>query len=372
MTETPRMPHQAPDPALAAKTRLRWLDDSAANGEPPAEALDPPLTPAEAFFVRNNGDMPPAVDAGQWRLDITGEVERPLSFTLRELRESFSVVSVTAVIECAGNGRAFLDPPVSGAQWRNGAVGCARWTGVRMRDLLERAGVKPSAVYTGHHSPDRSLTSPDRPALSRGIPIAKAIAPETLVAFAMNDEPLPRLHGGPLRVVVPGYPGSAWQKWLDRLDVRDREHDGEKMTGTDYRLPARPVRPGDAFDAASFAVITDMPVKSLITRPAAGFVAPAAEALTVEGWAWSGATPVAGVRVSADGGVTWTQAGLAAPGEPYAWRRFSVVLTLARGPVTLMAQAFDVAGACQPVDQGPWNPRGYCNNAVHRITGQMA
>ncbi|MGQ3355932.1 MAG: sulfite oxidase [Phreatobacter sp.] len=365
------MPHASTDTALAAKTRLRWLDDDAVNGEPPADALDPMLTPAEAFFVRNNGDMPAAIDTGAWRLDVTGEVERPLSLSVAELRESFPVVSVTAVLECAGNGRAFLDPPVSGAQWRDGAVGCARWTGVRMRDLLERAGVKSSAVYTGHHSPDRSLTSPDRPALSRGVPIAKALAPETLVAFAMNDAPLPRLHGGPLRVVVPGYPGSAWQKWIDRLDVRDREHDGEKMTGTDYRLPVQPVRPGEAFDAASFAVITDMPVKSVITRPAAGFLASRDDALTVEGWAWSGATPVAGVRVSADGGVTWTPAALADAADTYAWRRFSAAVSLPSGPVVLIAQARDVAGNVQPLDDAPWNPRGYCNNAVHRVGGRV-
>jgi sulfite oxidase len=365
------MPHASTDTALAAKTRLRWLDDDAVNGEPPADALDPMLTPAEAFFVRNNGDMPAAVDPEAWRLAVTGEVERPLSLGVAELMQSFPVVTITAVLECAGNGRAFLDPPVSGAQWRDGAVGCARWTGVRMRDLLERAGVKPSAVYTGHHSPDRSLTSPDRPALSRGIPIGKALAPETLVAFAMNDAPLPRLHGGPLRVVVPGYPGSAWQKWLDRLDLRDREHDGEKMTGTDYRLPVVPVRPGDAFDAASFAVITDMPVKSVITRPAADFRASRDEVLTVEGWAWSGATPVAGVRVSADGGATWAPAGLGEAGEAFAWRRFSATVRLPPGPVLLMAQARDVAGNVQPLDDAPWNPRGYCNNAVHRVAGRV-
>lgn len=363
------MPRQATESALAAKTRLRWLEDDAVNGEPPADALDPMFTPPEAFFVRNNGDLPAAIDAQDWRLEITGEVDRPMFLTVPELQKAFHVVSLSAVLECAGNGRAFLDPVVPGAPWREGAVGCARWTGVRMRDLLDHVGVRPAAVYTGHHSPDRSLTYPDRPALSRGIPIEKALAPETLVAFAMNDEPLPLLHGGPLRVVVPGYPGSAWQKWLQRLDIRDREHDGEKMKGTDYRLPVEPVRPGDAFDAASFAVITNMPVKSLITRPAESFVASAVETLTVEGWAWSGAPPVTRVRVSTDGGSTWRDATLDMEGEPYAWRRFSVGLTLAPGPAMLMAQAFDASGGCQPIDQAAWNPRGYCNNGVHRIKG---
>lgn len=129
--------------------------------------------------------------------------------------------------------------------------------------------------------------------------------------------------------------------------------------------------PGEAFDAASFAVITDMPVKSVITRPAAGFLASRGEALTVEGWAWSGATPVSGVRVSADGGVNWTPAGLAEAGEAFAWRRFSVTVGPPHGPVVLMAQARDVAGNFQPIGHAPWNPRGYCNNIVHRVTGRV-
>ncbi len=363
------MPHPATAAILASKPRLAWLDDDALNGEPEAAALDAPLTPEDAFFVRNNGTMPDTGAAAHWRLAVSGEVLRPLSLSLADLQRDFPVVSVTAVLECAGNGRAFLSPPVSGAQWRLGAVGCARWTGVRMCDVLEQAGLTRSAVYTAHHSPDRSLTAPDKPALSRGIPIAKALAPETLLAFAMNGQPLPALHGGPLRVVVPGYPGSAWQKWLDRLDIRDCEHDGEKMGGTDYRLPRQPVAPGEPLDPADFAVITDMPVKSLITRPAATFAHPAGTPLTVEGWAWSGATPVAGLRVSADGGATWADAALAPAADDFAWRRFSAVVTPARGPVTLVAQARDRAGKLQPLDEAPWNPRGYCNNAVHRVTG---
>jgi len=363
------MPHTAPAALLATKPRLRWLEDDALNGEPEAAALDPGLTPADAFFVRNNGDMP-AGDLGEtWRLTVSGEVLRHLSLTVADLKRDFPIVEITAVLECAGNGRAFLSPPVSGAQWRHGAVGCARWTGVRMRDVLEQAGLTAAAVYTAHHSPDRSLTAPDKPALSRGIPIAKALAADTLIAFGMNDAPLPALHGGPLRVVVPGYPGSAWQKWLDHLEIRDREHDGEKMRGTDYRLPVTPLGPGDPVDPADFAVITDMPVKSLITTPAAGFTHDAAVPLGIGGWAWSGAAPVAGVRVSADGGANWTEAVLAPAGEPFAWRRFSATLRVAKGPLTLVAVAQDVAGRVQPIDTAPWNPRGYCNNLAHRVEG---
>jgi sulfite oxidase len=237
------------------KPKLRLLDDPAVNAEADPVDLDATTTSLDRFFVRNNGDLPPidATAADDWTLDVTGEVDHPRAFTLRELKQRFEVVSVNAVLECAGNGRAFFTPAVSGAQWTLGAVGCARWTGIRMADLLHTCGLRAAAVYTGHHSPDRMIGKPDRPALSRGIPIEKALRPETLIAFDMNDEPLHALHGAPLRVVVPGYPGSAWQKWLTRLDIRDREHDGEKMSGTNYRLPLDPVGPGDSIDPARFA-----------------------------------------------------------------------------------------------------------------------
>ena len=187
----------------------------------------------------------------------------------------------------------------------------------------------------------------------------------------MNDEPLPYLHGGPLRIVAPGFPGSAWQKWLARIAVRDREHDGEKMTGTNYRLPREPVRPGDAIDPARFTVITDIPVKALITAPLAGFAASPGE-LAVRGVAWSGHIPVASVAVSADGGASWREARLEAGADRFAWRRFTALVEAsAFGPVTIMARATDAKGGAQPLDGAPWNPRGYCNNAVHRVVGTI-
>jgi len=298
----------------SAKPRLHIHEDAALNAEPPVEQLDSLLTPVASFFIRNNGVLPAPVDPESWTLTIDGEVERPAEWTLAGLRQRFETVTVTAVLECAGNGRGQFSPATDGLQWGLGAVGCARWTGVRLADVLEQSGPKPGAVYTGHHSPDRSAANPDKDAISRGLPIEKALAPETLIAFGMNDGPLPHLHGGPLRIVAPGYPGSAWQKWLSRLVLRAQEHDGEKMGGTDYRLPVRPIAPGEPFDPADFAVITDMPVKSLITVPLAGFSAKAGEAVAVAGFAWSGATPLASVAVSGDGGATWLEAKLE-PGE---------------------------------------------------------
>ncbi len=191
--------------------------------------------------------------------------------------------------------------------WRHGAVGCVRWTGVRLGDLLRQCELLPQAVYTGHHSPDVYLDG-SGPAISRGLPIDKALAPETLVAFALNGEPLPVLHGGPLRLVAPGYPGASFQKWLTRVDVRDREHDGERMMDGHYRMPRAPLRYGEPFDHAQFEIITDMPVKSLITAPQDGFSATANEPLHIRGHAWSGHTPVEKVELSFDGGGSWRAA----------------------------------------------------------------
>ncbi|KRE02148.1 hypothetical protein ASE63_07175 [Bosea sp. Root381] len=350
------------------KPGLYVHDDEALNAEPTLELLSEPITPIDAFFIRNNGDVPEA-GGRDWTLTIDGEVERPALWTLAGLREKFETVTVTAVLECAGNGRSQFSPATDGLPWRLGAVGCARWTGVRLRDVLEHAGLKESAVYTGHYAPDRLLADPSRPALSRGLPVAKALAPETLIAFAMNGEPLPRLHGGPLRIVAPGFPGSAWQKWLDRITLRPHEHDGEKMCGTNYRMPVRPVRPGEPLDTSEFAVITDMPVKSLITAPAPGFTVPVGGRLKVSGFAWSGAIPLAGARASCDGGANWCEVALEEGEGPFAWRRFSTTFEIGQaGPLVVLAQARDVQGNVQPLEV-EWNPRGYCNNQVQRVSG---
>lgn len=360
----------------ASKPRLRVIDDDALNAESAPGLLDgSPLTPVPLFFIRNNGLLPSFSpdEAAAWTLSIDGEVERPRHWTIESLKASFPVVDVTAVLECAGNGRVGYSPPTDGLIWTNGAVGCARWTGVRLADLLEDAGLKSSAVYTGHESPDPRSDGSGRPAISRGLPIAKALSPECLVAFAMNGEPLPFLHGGPLRIVAPGYPGSAWQKWLTRIRVRDREHDGEKMNGTDYRLPTIPVAPGQEVDPSVFAVITDIPVRSMITSPEEGFRARPGGMLAVRGFAWSGSSPVARVDVSADGGGSWQEASLEAAAEPFAWRSFEAQIEVARaGEVTLMARATDALGRAQPLGSAPWNPRGYCNNGVHRVHGSAA
>ena len=359
------------DGSLAAKADLHVYAGGTYNADTPAHLLDDPITPVSHFFVRNNGDWPPGLpdDHDDWRFTLDGLVERPLSLTLRELKSRFESITVTSVLECAGNGRGYLDPPVEGVQCAAGAVGCARFTGFRMADLLAAAGVGPGAVYTAHYSPDR--TAEGKAAISRGLPLAKALAPETLLAYAMNGEPLAIAHGGPLRVVAPGFPGSAWQKWLTRLQIRDVEHDGAKMTGLDYRLPARPLRPGAPLGGAAFLVIEDMPVKALITYPAANAVLRAGEPCEIRGWAWSGQVSVEKVALSWDG-LEWREAALEAAEERWAWRRFRLSWRPTRtGSAVLLARATDALGRSQPLEQA-WNPRGYCNNACQPVAVAIA
>jgi sulfite oxidase len=357
----------------ATKPELLLLDTPELNAETPAHLLDDDITPTTRLFARNTGATPEVGDAeiAAWTLRIDGCVRTPGEWTIYGLKQEFETVTETAVIECAGNGRALFPQPAGTVLWRHGAVGCVRWTGVRLRDLLRACEVLPQAVYTGHHSPDLYLDG-SGPAISRGLPIGKALAPETLVAFALNGEPLPALHGGPLRLVAPGYPGASFQKWLTRVEVRDREHDGERMGDGHYRMPRAPLRPGEPFDPAQFEIITDMPVKSLITAPRDGFSAPAKQPLHIRGHAWSGHVPVGAVELSFDGGRSWRAASLGPLPGRFAWRRFEFALPdPPAGEFEVMARATDTEGRAQPLDSVPWNPRGYLNNMCHRVRGRL-
>jgi DMSO/TMAO reductase YedYZ molybdopterin-dependent catalytic subunit len=357
----------------ALKPGLVLLDTPELNAETPAHLLDADITPTARLFARNTGAMPalgPA-EIGAWTLTVDGFVRTPRAWTLAALKQEFETVTETAVIECAGNGRAFFPDPAGTVLWRHGAVGCVQWTGVRLGDLLRTCELLPQALYTGHHSPDVYLDG-SGPAISRGLPIGKALAPETLVAFALNGEPLPVLHGGPLRLIAPGYPGASFQKWLTRVEVRDREHDGERMRDGHYRMPRTPLRYGEPFDPAQFEIITDMPVKSLITAPQDGFSAPANAPLAIRGHAWSGHTAVEKVELSFDGGGSWQSAALASETARFAWRRF--IFTLPdppRGDIEVVARATDAGGRAQPLDCVSWNPRGYLNNMCHRVRGSI-
>ena len=249
------------------------LSDRPIGAECPAHLLDDPITPVERLFVRNNG-VPPSVvrsEADDWTVEIAGEAcVSPRTFSLRELQTGFRARTYQLQLECAGNGRSKFFPPAPGMQWTTGAIGCPRWTGVRVRDVLERCGIAEGAVYVAFEGADRHLSDPDSLPISRGVPMHKALEDESLLAWAINGQPLPQLHGFPLRLVFGGWPGSASGKWIRRILVRDRVHDGEKMLGQSYRVPCEPVAPGDAVPDDNMCIIDSMPVKSLVTFPMSG------------------------------------------------------------------------------------------------------
>ncbi len=358
--------------ALAEKEGLTVLGERPLNAETPVTLLDPDITPTKHFFIRQNGLMPQTArnqDAAGWTLTVDGEVENPLTLSIDDLKARFETVTQQLWLECGGNGRSFFRPGASGNQWTLGAVGNARWTGVRLADVLNAAGLKPSAVYTAHYGNDMHLSGdPNKVVISRGVPIEKAMGPECMIAWEMNGEPVPPIHGFPLRLVVPGFPGSASQKFLNRIWIRDREHDGPKMTGYSYRMPAYPVAPGTEVPEEDMVVMMEMPVKSIITRPATGVEVPSGQPVEVRGHAWSGKGDVAAMDVSIDFGQTWQRADLKDPPNPFAWQRWTANVTLPEaGYYEVWARATDKDGVMQPPIVPGWNPRGYGNNMQHRI-----
>lgn len=330
--------------------------------ETPVALLDSWLTPVEHFYVRSHMPVPAGLDAATWTLQIDGEIDNPATLTLDELKK-LPTATVTTVLECAGNGRAFFDPPVAGIQWSKGAVGNARWTGVRMADVLKRAGVKSTGRFVTMNGADRGMGQ--QPDFVRQLPLDKAMHADTLLAFEMNGQPIPPLHGFPLRAIVPGWEGAYSMKWLTNLRVIDREFDGF-WVATGYRYPTKAVAPGATVDPKDMAPLSGLVVKSLITRPLdAAVVAPGK--VEVAGFAWAGETDIARVDVSTDHGSSWQPARLTGERAKYAWRRFEYGFE-ARRPESclILARATDANGRTQPMTP-PWNPSGYLWNAPDSV-----
>ncbi len=344
-------------------------NDRPMNVEAAAHLLDDDVTPAAHHFIRNNGTMPMPMSKADWRLKIDGEVNEELELSYDELMNNFPQVTMRAQLECGGNGRAGFNPLPRGNPWAIGAIGNAEWTGVRVSDILRRAGLKPSAVYTGHFSYDEHLSGdPDRQSISRGGPIDKMMDPHTIIALKMNGEDIPIEHGYPARIVAPGWAGSVSQKWVTRIWVRDREHDGPGMTGLSYRIPRHPVEPGAEVAHEDMMVMGSMVVKSAITNPVAGAETQAGAPFEVRGQAWAGDNHVVKMETSIDFGATWQAAELSAPPNRYAWQRWrQTVIPPMAGYYEVWARATDNHGNSQPMVVPGWNPRGYLNNACHRI-----
>lgn len=332
----------------------------------PLSWFDREITPTPVFFVRSHFG-PPAFDAGR-TLTIDGMVKQTLTLSRDDLRH-FPEVTVTAFLQCAGSGRAFMSPRVPGVQWDHGAMGQATWTGVRLADVLAKAGVAPEAAHLRVMGADTS-PKPSVPAFIRSIPLSRALDPTTLIAYRMNGEPLTLAHGAPLRLVVPGWAGDHWVKWLTSLRLQRDEAVGFYMQ-TAYRVPTTPVEPGSSVAPEAMRPGTTVPVKSVIAKPADGaHTAPGKQ--DVVGVALSGDAAIRSVEVSIDGGQTWQAATL--EGEPGAGRwqvfRFSFARE-APGTVTVMCRATDASGNVQP-QAARWNPSGYFWNAWHTVSWQVA
>lgn len=337
--------------------------ESPADFETPVSLLDRSwITPNDIHFVRSH--LPaPRVSLDTWRLIIDGEVERPQSLTLQDLSR-YPRFEQVVTLECSGNGRAFHDPPVAGIQWEKGAVGTARWSGVRLADVLKDAGVNRRGQHLIADGADSPIASV--PDFIRSIPLEKALHPDTMIATEMNGAPLPLNHGFPVRLIVPGWEGAASTKWLVHLRVSDREFDGFFVQSA-YRIPTRYVAPGEAVNPADTVPYTELQVKSIVTAPLDG--APGRVGLTIElrGFAWAGEAEIASVEVSTDLGRAWMPATLGSDRARYAWRRWSFPWRPDRpGSYVAMCRATDTRGHTQPI-VAQWNPSGYLWNVIDKV-----
>ena len=321
------------------------------------------ITPNDRFFVRWNWPMPTEVKAGAHRVAVGGAVKQAVSLTLKEIAAAGEHVSVVAINQCAGNGRGLSEPRVTGTQWGNGAMGCAKWTGVRLKDVLAKAGVSEGATRVRFAGLDVPLTD-GAPQFIKSIPLDIAQRDDVLVAWGMNDEPLPLLHGFPLRIVVPGWFSTYWVKMLSTIEVLTGE-DESYYVAKSYRIPAAPVTPADK-DFPTVP-ITAMPPRAFITSHADGAVVAKGQPLTIEGIAFGGDCALARVDLVGEG---WEVPCTLGPDEhgPYAFRGWSVTLpNVPDNPNTLGARATNAKGAVQP-DALAWNPSGYARNVIERIT----
>jgi len=357
---------------IEGKDGLVYLNDRPVNAETPPHLLNDEFTPGNHFFIRNNG-LPPlkAPKPEEWTVEITGEsCKKAMTFTVAELKKKFKHHTLALQLECGGNGRKEVTPPAKGNQWTTGAVGCGRWTGVKLKDVLEYCGVKKDAVYIGYYGNDTHLSGdPSKVAISRGAPIEKAMEEESLLAWAYEGEDIPLYNGYPLRLVMGGWPASVSGKWLSKIVIRNKEHDGAKMTGQSYRVPKNPVAPGTKVPNEDMEVIHSMPVKSLITFPKSGVRHNIGEKFNFNGKAWAGDLTVDTMEVSIDFGATWKKVKtLNKPANRLAWQSWKASVKFPKtGYYEVWAKATDSNGVQQPMILPGWNPRGYLNNACHRI-----
>ena len=337
------------------------------NLEMPARYFAQDLTPNEAMFVRwHVSQLPTRIDDDSFRLRVGGHVDHPLELSLDQLRARFEEVSVVAVNQCSGNGRSAFGPRVPGVQWGRGAVGNARWTGARLKHLLAAASPRAGAVEVTFRGLDKAPLE-SVPEFVKSLSLDKAGEPDVLVAWAMNDAPLPMLNGYPVRLVVPGWYSTYWVKALESITVVDHPFDGYWMKKA-YRIPANEDA-NESPDALSkdTVPIAKMNVRSLVVRPEPGEEIRSGAPYEVQGLAWDGGSGIARVEVSFDGGASWSEAKLDPELGKYAWRRWRASWTpVAKGSAIMTARATSAAGESQRATPR-WNRSGYMKNDPERV-----
>ncbi|HML12027.1 MAG TPA: sulfite oxidase [Xanthobacteraceae bacterium] len=354
---------------LSGKRPLLRLSAQPLNYESPIAYLGAAITPAEAFFVRYNLPEIPTIDAERWTLSVGGEgAQARAALSLADLR-SLPAVEVVAVCQCSGNGRRLFDPPVPGVAWGNGAVGCGRWKGARLKDVLDAVGMRNDALEVVFAGADKDASG-RTPEFSKSLPLWKAREETTLLAYEMNGEPLPYLHGYPARLVVPGWTATYWVKHVASIAVATTPFRGHWMQST-YRVPLGTFPSVARFASQENAVdtpVTEMMVNALITGPHEGAAVKAQAPVEVYGVAWDGGHGISGVDVSIDGGRTWAAAALGEMLGRFAFRPWRHAVRLEhKGRHAIMARATNRIGQTQPA-RAIANPSGYHHNAVQRLT----
>jgi len=348
-----------PAPPVPGKERLIVRSPRPINLETGLADLTSYYTPEELFFVRNNYDAAP-VDPSLWALKIEGEIDNPVVLRLDDLKR-LPVFAQDVTLECAGNGRAFHKPRASGIQWEYGAVGTQAWRGVRLADVLALAKPRASAQHVAFDGADTPPT-PQAPDFIRSVPMWKALERHTMIALEMGGKPLPHLHGGPARVIVPGFVGSASIKWVERIMLLTEEFNGFYMK-SNYTAPR-------ADSDKEVYSLQSLEAKSIIVGPADGARLQPGR-VTMWGWAWSGEGELTGLDVSTDGGQTWTPGKFTGPWGRYSWRKWEHEWDAKAGTHTVMARATDSLGRVQPTTRAS-NRLGYRWNVIHAVKVDVA
>ena len=346
---------------IPGKRPLILHNDRPEDLETPVRYLNTWVTPVDAFFVRQHLPRPVAIDPAAYRLTLNGMVAKPSEITLTDLQK-LPQHTVPATLECTGNGRAFFTPKLPGIQWARGAVGNAEWSGPRLSDVLKLAGVNTGAKFLETDGADTGVSQ--TPDFVRCMPMEKAMHPATLLALKMNGE-TPDIHGFPARLIVPGWDGTSWVKWVVRLTPVAQQSAGFFMN-PGYRYPKYNLPPGTPARPAELEVIESMPVKSTLTWPEDNSKV-ALGPLAIRGFAWAGENAIERVEISTDGGAKWQNTQLSMPKLPFAWRLFTLSWTPAiPGYYTILSRATDTAGRVQPFVPA-WNPSGYLWNGIDKV-----